>query len=82
MDWDWLETVLEIGTHRLPLLERASLAQNRCWGGFYEVTPEHAPTLGRHPRLPNFVNATGFSGHGVMHSPATGLLIAEEILDG
>lgn len=40
------------------------------------------PILGRHPQLPNYVNASGFSGHGVMHSPATGMLMAEEILDG
>ena len=40
------------------------------------------PILGRHPALPNYLDASGFSGHGIMHSPATGLLIAEEILDG
>ncbi len=28
------------------------------------------------------MDASGFSGHGIMHSPATGMLIAEEILDG
>lgn len=81
VDWEWLETVLEIATPRLPILEQADLAQNRCWGGLYETTPDHTPVLGRHPDLPNFVNANGFSGHGVMHAPATGLLIAEEILD-
>lgn len=81
VDWDWLETVLEVGVKRLPILEQASLVQSRCWGGLYEVTPDHAPILGRHPDLPNYVSASGFSGHGVMHSPATGMLIAEEILD-
>jgi sarcosine oxidase subunit beta len=40
------------------------------------------PILGRQPELPNYLHASGFSGHGVMHSPATGMLIAEEILDG
>ena len=29
-----------------------------------------------------FVCAAGFSGHGVMHAPATGELIAELIVDG
>lgn len=82
VDWDWLETVLEVGVHRLPDLEQADLARNRCWAGLYEVTPDHTPILGRHPELPNYVSASGFSGHGVMHSPATGLLVAEEILDG
>jgi sarcosine oxidase subunit beta len=29
-----------------------------------------------------FINACGFSGHGVQHAPATGLIVAEEALDG
>ncbi|MFN8513413.1 MAG: FAD-binding oxidoreductase [Thermomicrobiales bacterium] len=82
VDWSWLETVLEAGLHRFPILERAALVERRCWSGLYEITPDHMPILGRHPELPNYVDASGFSGHGVMHSPATGLLIAEEILDG
>jgi sarcosine oxidase subunit beta len=82
IDWDWLDTVLEKGFARFPILERAGLAEKLCWAGSYEVTPDHMPILGRHPELPNYVDASGFSGHGVMHSPATGLLIAEEILDG
>jgi sarcosine oxidase, subunit beta len=82
IDWDWLDTVLEKGFARFPILERAGLAEKLCWAGSYEITPDHMPILGRHPELPNYVDASGFSGHGVMHSPATGLLIAEEILDG
>lgn len=82
VDWDWLETVLRAGFHRFPILERARLVERRCWAGLYEITPDHMPVLGRHPDLPNYVDASGFSGHGVMHSPATGLLISEEILDG
>jgi glycine/D-amino acid oxidase-like deaminating enzyme len=82
VDWDWLDTVLEKGFARFPILERAGLAEKLCWAGSYEITPDHMPILGRHPALPNYVDASGFSGHGIMHSPATGLLIAEEILDG
>jgi sarcosine oxidase subunit beta len=82
IDWDWLDTVLEGGLARFPILERAGLAEKLCWAGSYEITPDHMPILGRHPALPNYVDASGFSGHGIMHSPATGLLIAEEILDG
>lgn len=82
VDWDWLDTVLEAGLARFPLLERAGLAEKLCWAGSYEITPDHMPILGRHPDLPGYVDASGFSGHGVMHAPATGLLIAEEILDG
>ena len=82
VDWAWMETVLEAGMRRFPMLEEARLAHDRCWSGLYEVTPDHMPILGRHPELANYVDASGFSGHGVMHSPATGLLMAEEILDG
>jgi sarcosine oxidase subunit beta len=82
VDWAWLETVLEAGISRFPGLEDARLDERKCWAGLYEVTPDHMPVLGRHPELPNYVDASGFSGHGVMHSPATGLLMAEEILDG
>ncbi len=82
VDWEWLDHVLEVGLHRFPILEAAGLADSQCWAGLYEITPDHNPILGRHPDLPGYVDASGFSGHGIMHAPATGLLIAEEILDG
>ena len=82
VDWEWLDTVLEAGLRRFPILEQAGLAERQCWAGSYEITPDHHPILGRHPQLPNYVDASGFSGHGIMHAPATGMLIAEEILDG
>ena len=82
VDWEWLDTVLEAGLARFPILETAGLAEQQCWAGLYEITPDSNPILGRNPGLPNYVDASGFSGHGIMHAPATGLLMAEEILDG
>ncbi len=82
VDWDWLDTVMDAGISRFPVLQHAGLAPRNCWAGLYEITPDHHPILGFHPELPNYVDASGFSGHGVMHSPATGMLIAEEIVDG
>ena len=82
VDWEWMETVLERGSARFPFLADTGIVRRNCWAGLYENTPDHNPILGRHPHLPNYVDASGFSGHGVMHSPATGMLIAEEILDG
>lgn len=82
VDWQWMETVLERGANRFPFLAETGIVRRNCWAGLYENTPDHLPILGRHPDLPNYVDASGFSGHGVMHSPATGMLIAEEILDG
>jgi glycine/D-amino acid oxidase-like deaminating enzyme len=52
------------------------------WAGLYEMTPDHNALLGEHPSLPGFVVAAGFSGHGLMMAPATGLAIAELISDG
>lgn len=82
VDWDWLDQVLEPGLKRFPVLESAGLAENQCWAGLYEITPDNNPILGRHPDLAGYYDASGFSGHGIMHAPATGLLLSEEILDG
>jgi len=82
VDWEWLETVLERGARRFPFLANVGIVRRNCWAGLYENTPDHMPVLGRHPEVPNYVDASGFSGHVVMHSPATGMLIAEEVLDG
>lgn len=82
VDWAWLDHVLEAGLYRFPFLAKASLAERQCWAGLYEITPDHNPILGRHPDLAGYLDASGFSGHGIMHAPATGMLIAEELLDG
>lgn len=47
------------------------------WAGHYEMTPDHNPVLGRHPALDGLIFAAGFSGHGLMMSPATGLVVSE-----
>jgi len=52
----------------------------RGWSGLYAVTPDHHPIV--EESLPGFVNAVGFSGHGFMHSPATGRVVSEIIVDG
>ena len=48
--------------------------------GLYDVTPDHQAILGR-VRDRVWV-AAGFSGHGFMHAPAVGRIIAESVLDG
>ncbi|NTV64988.1 MAG: FAD-binding oxidoreductase [Oscillochloris sp.] len=82
VDWTWFEQVIEYGLARFPILAQASLVEQQCWAGLYEITPDNNPILGRHPDLSGYIDASGFSGHGIMHSPASGMLIAEEILDG
>ncbi len=82
VDWAWMEHTLELALPRFPMLETAGLDRKACWAGLYEITPDHIPILGRMPNIENFYNACGFSGHGVQHAPATGLILSEEILDG
>lgn len=77
-DWSFLEEVAGLAMDRVPLLEKAAIRTG--WGGLYEVTPDHHPILGA--LGPGFFAACGFSGHGVMHAPATGQLMAELLLDG
>lgn len=52
----------------------------RGWAGLYAVTPDNHPII--EETIPGFVSAVGFSGHGFMHAPATGKLVAELICDG
>lgn len=66
---------------RIPAMEQLRL--ERAWAGHYEVNMlDHNGILGPHDRIANLVFATGFSGHGVMHSPAAGRAVAEQILHG
>jgi glycine/D-amino acid oxidase-like deaminating enzyme len=62
---------------RMPALADARLIEG--WAGLYEMTPDHNPLLGEHPELAGFFVAAGFSGHGLMLAPATGVAIAEMI---
>ncbi|MCS7282694.1 MAG: FAD-binding oxidoreductase [Anaerolineae bacterium] len=80
VDEEWELIHLEAAMKRMPLLEKATLASH--WAGLYEVSPDAHPILGRVPELEGFYIIGGFSGHGFMHGPASGLLLAEEILDG
>lgn len=70
---------LEAAISRMPILEEARLASH--WAGLYEVTPDAHPIFGSTP-VKGFLVVTGFSGHGFMHGPISGKLMAEYILDG
>ncbi len=71
---------LERAMYRLPLLENARVASQTA--GLYEVTPDAHPILAQARALAGFYIAAGFSGHGFQHSPATGRVMSELILDG
>jgi sarcosine oxidase subunit beta len=82
VDWPWMETVLELGVARFPWLADLPLDRGGCWAGTYEITPDHHGIVGADPAAPSWVNACGFSGHGLMQAPEVGRLVAEQIVEG
>jgi sarcosine oxidase subunit beta len=80
VDWDFLLRLAPVASHRVPVLEKAPIM--RGWAGLYDVTPDAHPILGAVPGLEGFYCAVGFSGHGFMHSPAVGQVIAELVTTG
>ncbi len=84
VDFDpaFIEKVLTRAAERVPCFENLAVNPKRAWAGLYEMTPDHHPVLGPVAGLPGFFLANGFSGHGVMHAPATGKILADLILQG
>ncbi|MGZ6345988.1 MAG: NAD(P)/FAD-dependent oxidoreductase [Anaerolineales bacterium] len=70
---------LEASIARMPCLEKVGLLSH--WAGLYEVTPDAHPIYGK-TSVDGFYIVAGFSGHGFMHGPISGKLMAECILDG
>ncbi len=81
-DHDFVEKVLDRAITRVPSFENLAVNPKRGWAGLYEVSPDHHAIIGPAPGMKGLFFANGFSGHGVMHSPATGLLTAEWVLHG
>jgi sarcosine oxidase subunit beta len=78
----FIEKILTRAADRVPVFETLAVNPKRAWAGLYEMTPDHHPILGEVPEVPGFYCANGFSGHGVMHAPATGKILADLILHG
>ncbi len=67
--------------HRVPALQQLRVVG--AWAGHYEMNLlDHNGVVGPDTARQNLVYATGFSGHGVMHAPATGRAVAELIVHG
>ena len=78
----FIEKILTRAADRVPIFENLAVNPKRAWAGLYEMTPDHHPILGEVSELPGFYLANGFSGHGVMHAPATGKILSDLILTG
>ncbi|MBN2386019.1 MAG: FAD-binding oxidoreductase [Anaerolineales bacterium] len=79
VDGDFEMVNIEAAMARVPGLEKAELVSHLA--GLYEVTPDAHPIYGPTP-VEGFLVVAGFSGHGFMHGPVSGKLMAEYILDG
>jgi len=78
----FIEKILTRAADRVPVFENLAVNPKRAWAGLYEMTPDHHPILGPAPGVPGLFLANGFSGHGVMHAPATGKILSDLILTG
>jgi sarcosine oxidase, subunit beta len=82
VDPEWVREVTATAHRRVPILHRAAIDPGACWAGLYEMSPDKHAILGRAPGCENLFLANGSSGHGVMHAPALGQLLAEIMSDG
>lgn len=78
----FIEKILERAADRVPCFENVAVNPKRAWAGLYEMSPDHHCILGPVEDVTGFFCANGFSGHGVMHAPATGRILADLILHG
>lgn len=76
--WDFTETMCKKAVRFLPYLKDIRVV--RQWAGLYEMSPDAQPILGQAEEVKGVYLATGFSGHGFMFGPITGMLMAEYIL--
>lgn len=81
-DDNFVPKILDQTDRLAPFIRDVKVDRSRCRAGLYEMTPDHHPIIGPAPGLEGFYLVNGFSGHGVMHSPAAGRMIAERVLHG
>ncbi|NPA31939.1 MAG: FAD-binding oxidoreductase [Chloroflexi bacterium] len=79
VDPEWELVHMEAAMERMPMLEQAGVMSRVA--GLYENTPDAHPVFGP-TEVEGFHVVAGFSGHGFMHGPVAGLLMAEILLDG
>jgi sarcosine oxidase subunit beta len=76
----FVEKILTHAVDRVPCFADLQVNPSRAWAGMYSMSPDHHSILGPVADLQGFYCANGFSGHGVMHSPATGRIVSDLIL--
>jgi sarcosine oxidase subunit beta len=82
LESSWLSAIEAKRNTWIPPLRNVPIDPAASWAGLYEMSPDRHAILGPATSVPNLFLANGSSGHGVMHAPALGQLLAEIILDG
>jgi sarcosine oxidase, subunit beta len=82
VDPAWISAVTRMAHERVPTLQDIPIDVAASWAGLYEMSPDKHAILGRAPGMDNFYLINCSSGHGVMHAPALGALLAELVSDG
>jgi sarcosine oxidase subunit beta len=78
-DPEWIDIVAAKGRERVPALREVPIDLSLCYAGLYEMSPDDHAIVGRSEECANLWLANGSSGHGVMHSPALGEILADLI---
>ncbi len=72
--------LIDAASRRFPFInERTPMAITT---GIMTFTPDASPFCGQSPEVAGLFHCAGFSGHGIVQSPAIGLIMAELIFDG
>jgi sarcosine oxidase subunit beta len=74
------DNVIKTAFRRVPATERCSLSTPDA--GLYELTPDSNPIVSEIPDVKGLYCCSGFAGHGFMHAPAIGELMAELVTKG
>jgi len=77
----FVEKILVHAVEFVPSFIDLAVNPTKGWGGLYEMSPDKHGILGPTP-VAGLWCANGFSGHGVMHAPATGRVVSDLIVDG
>lgn len=76
--WNFIEEMAKTIDLVLPPISKLRVI--RQWAGLYNMTPDKQPIYDRSENIEGFYVAVGFSGHGFMFGPITGIVMSEMIL--
>jgi len=79
VDWHFFtDTLAQVACHRIPGLSDIGIMRGQA--GLHSDTNDYMAIMGETPIIHGLYLACGFSGHGFMHSPAVGRLMADVVL--